>query len=496
MPEGTFEAVIGLEVHVQLATATKMFCRCAYRYGAPPNSQTCPVCLGYPGALPVPNARAVDLAVLLALAVGATVHERSAFARKSYFYPDLPKGYQITQYEHPLATGGELPIGGVGSPGGSIRAVRLERLHLEEDAGKLIHRPDETLIDFNRSGVPLVEIVTRPDLRSPEEARELLQTLRRLLRYLGVSDASMEEGSLRADANVSVRRPGEELGTKVEVKNLNSFRHVARALEHEIERQGEVLATGGRVVAETRSFDAATGETRALRTKEEQADYRYFPEPDLPPLAVGAARRAALAQSMPERPWERRDRLVAEHALPPEDAAVLTDSRELADYFERALAAAGALEADARPRAKALGDRVRTEILRELADRGQEPAELAERFPPEDLAELEALVVRGALSHGAAREVLGTVWGTGESPAAAVERLGLTRIDDRERIARWVDEVLDAHPEKVERYAEGKRGLLGFFVGEVMRRSDGRADPHRVRELLTETIHRRFVSTP
>ncbi len=505
-PGAPLDAVIGLEVHVQLATATKMFCRCPNRYGAPPNTLTCPVCLGYPGALPVPNRHATDLAVRLATALGATVHERSRFARKSYFYPDLPKGYQITQYEHPLATGGALPFCGAD---GTRRAVDLTRLHLEEDSGKLVHRgpdgrapdaPAETLADFNRAGVPLVELVTRPALGSPEEARELLRTLRRLLRYLEVSDASMEQGSLRCDANVSVRDGAGAPGAKVEIKNLNSFRHVARALEHEIDRQRGVRAAAGAVRTETRGFDPATGETRTLRTKEGEADYRYFPEPDLPPLEVAVARRRVIADSLPELPWDRRDRLAAEHGLPPEDADVLTASRGLADYFERAVAArlrrTGTDARGSRTESKTVADWVRTEVLRRFGDGAAEGGSgeqlaLDDALPAEALAELAGLLADGTVSHSAAKEVLAAVWGTGESPAAAVERLGLSQVRDEDRLALWVDEVLDEHPDELRRFLDGKSGLLGFFVGRVMRRSDGRADPRRVRELLTSALEGR-----
>jgi len=523
--------VIGLEIHVQLATRTKMFCRCAYHYGAPANTQVCPVCLGYPGALPVPNRHAVDLAVRLALALGANVAERSAFDRKSYFYPDLPKGYQITQLDRPLATGGAIPLtppatAGDDAPaaGAGPRRIGLARLHLEEDSGKLIHRPRsggstgedaETLIDCNRAGVPLVEIVTLPELYSPEEARDLLQTLRRLLRYLEVSDASMEEGSLRCDANVSLRaRDDGAPGTKVEIKNLNSFRHVVQALEHEIERQGAVLAGGGRVVAETRGFDPATGTTHLLRSKEAQADYRYFPEPDLPPLAVDSARRARLAEDLPELPWDRRDRFVTTLDLPREDAVVLTESRALADYFERAVQAVS--PGSAGPDAKAVADWVRTEVLGELHRRGveawraeeaapdasgsgnrppgpvREPEEaLDEALPPAHLASLVGMVADRTLSHSAAKEVLAAVWGTGEAPAPVVERLGLSQVLDEARITAWVDEVLEEHPAEVSRYLEGKHGLAELFVGQVMARSCGRADPRRVREILNAVLDAR-----
>src|SRR6185295_9831619 len=341
MAHPEYEAVIGLEVHVQLLTETKMFCRCPNRFGAAPNTLICPVCLGYPGALPAPNRRAVDLAAKLALALGCEVHPASVFARKNYFYPDLPKGYQISQFDRPLAEGGLLPLSQYG------KEVRIERLHLEEDAGKLLHEapgggalPGESLVDFNRCGVPLVEIVSRPDMAGASEAQDYLQTLHQLLLYTGTSDGNMEEGSLRCDANVSVRRKGEtKLGTKAEVKNVNSFKNVARAVEHEIERQIGVLESGGRVVQETRSFDADQGVTRTLRSKEEAHDYRYFPDPDLPPLVLTRERIEGLRAELPELPWQRRTRFASQYGLPAGDAQVLSASRELADYYEAAVAA-------------------------------------------------------------------------------------------------------------------------------------------------------------
>ena len=478
---GRYEAVIGLEVHAQLTTRTKMFCRCAYRYGAAPNTLVCPVCLGYPGALPTLNRHAVDLALSLALAVGATIHPRSVFARKNYVYPDLPKGYQITQYEHPLATGGRVPLPGP-APDQAGSGIRLRRLHLEEDAGKLVHERGATLVDFNRCGVPLVEIVTEPDLRSPAGAAELLRTLHRLLRHLGVSEGSMEQGSLRCDANVSVRprRGGSgsgPLGAKVELKNLNSFRHLERALGFEIERQGAELAAGGAVAVETRSFDAADGVTRPLRGKGDEADYRYFPEPDLPVLEVSAARRERIAAELPELPWDRRARFEQELGLPAEDARVLADSPGLADFFEAAVAA--------RPGdPKLLADWIRTELLRELRERSLPETALAADLPPERFAELVGLVAEGRASAAAARKVLGAVWGTGEGAGAALERLGLVQERDAQLLTAWIDEVVEAHPEEVARWRAGERKLIGFFVGRVMALSAGRADPRRVRELL------------
>jgi aspartyl-tRNA(Asn)/glutamyl-tRNA(Gln) amidotransferase subunit B len=480
MPRQAYEAVIGLEVHVQLLTATKMFCRCASRFGAAPNTLVCPVCLGYPGTLPVPNRQAVDLAVKLALALGCTVRETSVFARKSYFYPDLPKGYQISQYDQPLAEEGRLPLTS------QDKSVRIERLHLEEDAGKLLHEapgggklPGQSLVDYNRCGVPLVEIVSRPDIASAAEAQDYLQTLHQVLLYTESSTGNMEEGSLRCDANVSVRPRGEtRLGTKTEVKNVNSFRNVGRAIEHEIGRQIAILESGGRVVQETRSFDAATGTTRLLRTKEEAQDYRYFPEPDLPPLVVTAERREALRAALPELPWERRERIAARYGLPPADALLLTGSRELADYYE---AAATALPSSP----KAVANWVMGEVLRELKERR---AEVSDALPPVRLAALVALVEDGSLSNSAAKEVLAAIWTSGEEPAAAVERLGLGQVSDLSRIESWIDQVIQDHPDQVSQYRAGRAPLLGFLVGQVMKRSGGRADPKAVQQLLRQAL--------
>jgi aspartyl-tRNA(Asn)/glutamyl-tRNA(Gln) amidotransferase subunit B len=486
-----YEAVIGLEVHVQLLTASKMFCRCPNRFGAEPNSLVCPVCLGYPGTLPVVNRHAVDLAAKLALALGCTVRERSVFARKNYFYPDLPKGYQISQYDRPLAEDGTLPLGQ------SDKVVRIERLHLEEDAGKLLHEapggaalPGQSLVDFNRCGVPLVEIVSRPDLRTAAEAQDYLQTLHQLLLYTGTSDGSMEEGSLRCDANVSVRPVGSDtLGTKAEVKNLNSFRNVARAVEHEIARQSALLAAGGRVAQETRSWDADAGVTRLLRSKEEAHDYRYFPEPDLPALVVSPERLAALRAELPELPWARRARLAAQYGLPAEHAAVLTGSRALADYFE-----AAALALTTPNAARSLANWVMGEVLRELKERRLEPAALAEALPAPRLAALVALVEDGKLSSSAAKEVFAAVWGTAEEPAAAAERLGLVQVSDSAQIERWVDEVLAANAGPVAQYRAGKTQTLGFLVGQVMKRSGGRAQPPLVQDLLRRALDRAPVT--
>jgi aspartyl-tRNA(Asn)/glutamyl-tRNA(Gln) amidotransferase subunit B len=482
MAHADYEAVIGLEVHVQLLTGTKMFCRCANRFGAPPNTLVCPVCLGYPGTLPVPNRHAVDLAITLALAVGCTVHEQSLFARKNYFYPDLPKGYQISQYDRPLAEDGLLPLTQ------HDKGVCIERLHLEEDAGKLLHEapgggalPGQSLVDFNRCGVPLVEIVSRPDMASAAEAQDYLQTLHQVLLYTRTSDGNMEEGSLRCDANVSVRRRGEtRLGTKTEVKNVNSFRNVGRAIEHEIGRQIALLESGGRVMQETRSFDATAGVTRLMRTKEEAHDYRYFPEPDLPPLAAAGERVAALRVALPELPWQRRARFAERYGLPAADAQLLSGSRELADYFEAAAAAHPA-------NPKAVGNWVMTEVLRELKER---KVEVADALPPARLAALVALVDAGKLSSSAAKEVFLAAWASGEEPAAVMDRLGLGQVSDLGQIESWIDEVIRAHPDQVAQLRAGKAQVLGFLVGQVMKRSGGRAEPKSVQQLLRQAVER------
>ncbi|MCB1008718.1 MAG: Asp-tRNA(Asn)/Glu-tRNA(Gln) amidotransferase subunit GatB, partial [Acidobacteria bacterium] len=459
-----------------------LFCRCPNRFGAPPNSLVCPICLGYPGTLPLLNREAVDRAVRLAAALGCEVRDVSVFARKNYFYADLPKGYQISQYDRPLAEGGTVPLSQ------HSRSVRLHRLHLEEDAGKLLHEApggaplgDHSLVDFNRCGVPLVEIVSEPDLASPSEAEDFLRTLHRVLRYTGTSDGNMEEGSLRCDANVSLRRPGAAtLGTKTEVKNLNSFRNVARALEAEIERQAERLDAGEAVIQETRGFDADRGTTWPLRGKEEAHDYRYFPEPDLRPLTLAPERVARLRSDLPELPWERRSRFVASLGLPAEDAADLTAARELADYFERVVAVAAEV---ATPRT--VGNWVRNEVLRELKVRR---AEIGAAPDPALLAELLALVERGELSAAAARTVLSETWSGAESPRAAMERLGLVQVRDESQLGDWVDQVLAAHAESVAEWRAGNVKVFGFLIGQVMKRSAGRADPKRVRELLTARL--------
>jgi aspartyl-tRNA(Asn)/glutamyl-tRNA(Gln) amidotransferase subunit B len=470
----SWEAVIGLEVHVQLATATKMFCRCANLFGAEPNTLVCPVCLGYPGALPVTNPRAVELATKLALALGCTVRETSVFARKNYFYPDLPKGYQISQYDRPLAERGALPLSD------DRREIRVHRLHLEEDAGKLLHEsPDESRIDFNRCGVPLVEIVSEPDLHSAEEAQDYLQTLHQVLLFTETSDASMEEGSLRCDANVSVRRVGEtRLGTKVEIKNLNSFRFVGRAIDFEIARQIELLESGEAVVQETRGFDENAGATHSQRSKEEAQDYRYFPDPDLLAVRLSAERIETLRATLPELPWERRRRYVAAYGLSSEDAAFLASQKPLGDYLDEVVALR---PASARPAA----NWVRGPLLAQARERGQT---IDQAPAPERLAALLDLVEAGKLSSGAAKDVVAELWAGDDEPAAIAERLGLTQVSDVELIESWVAGALEDNAAAVEQWRSGKSQALGFLVGQVMKRSGGRAEPRRVHDTLRRRL--------
>jgi aspartyl-tRNA(Asn)/glutamyl-tRNA(Gln) amidotransferase subunit B len=455
-----FEAVIGLEIHAQLLTTSKIFCSCSTAFGAAPNTQVCPVCLGLPGPLPVLNREAVDLAVRAALALGCRINESSVFARKNYFYPDLPKGYQISQYERPLATGGVLT--GVG----------ITRVHMEEDAGKSIHEgfadsDRKTYVDFNRSGVPLIEIVTEPDLRSAADAAAFFSRLREILVWLGVNDGNMEEGSLRCDANVSVRRAGDTaLGTKAEVKNLNSFRFLEKALDHEIERQTEIVASGARVVQETRLWDPAAGHTVSMRIKEEAHDYRYFPEPDLPPLTVDAARVERIRAEMPELPEARRRRFVERYALPEYDAAQLTQSREVSDYFEAAVAAGAS-------------PKVAGNWIINIA---------GSSLPIERLTGLLALVEKNVISGSIAKTVFDTMIASGRTAEEIVEAEDLAQIDDEGQIARLVAEVLAKNASAVAQYRGGKSNAFGFLVGQVMKAAGGKANPKRVNELLKRVL--------
>ena len=475
-----YEAVIGLEIHAQLRTATKIFCGCKTAFGGPPNSQVCPVCLGLPGALPVLNSRAVDYAIKAALALGCRVQTHSIFARKNYFYPDLPKGYQISQYERPLALGGGLDI----TVGGVTKHVGLTRIHMEEDAGKSLHEgfPDSdrrTYIDFNRSGVPLIEIVSEPDMRSAAEGAEFFSRLRHILVWLDVSDGNMEEGSLRCDANVSIRPVGETtLGTKAEVKNVNSFRYLEKALEYEIDRQIEILEGGGRIVQETRLWDSAHGRTHSMRSKEEAHDYRYFPEPDLPPLVVDEARIARVRATLPELPEARSRRLVEQYAIPAYDAGVLTQSAALADYFEATANASG--------NAKAASNWIMGEVLRTLKERNETVDQIT--IPPETLAGLIGLVSKGTISTSVGKDVFAKMYESGRSAEDIVAAEGLAQIGDESALMAIVRDVVGKHADAVTQYRAGRHQTFGFLVGQVMKGSAGKANPKLASDLLKREL--------
>jgi aspartyl-tRNA(Asn)/glutamyl-tRNA(Gln) amidotransferase subunit B len=478
-----FEPIIGIETHVQLKTASKIFCACSSRFGDPPNHNTCPVCLGLPGALPVLNRRALELAIKAALALHCTVQEHSRFARKNYFYPDLPKGYQISMYELPLATGGWLEI----EHGEQTKRIGITRLHLEDDAAKGMHEgfPDSvrsTYIDFNRGGVPLVEIVSEPDLRSPQEAHAYLNALKQVLLYTEVSDCNMEEGSLRCDANVSVRRRGEhKFGVKTEVKNLNSFRYLEHALEYEIERQVQTIESGGQIAQETRLWNVAAGRTEPMRSKEFAHDYRYFPEPDLLPVRVTGAMIARVRQEMPELPAARHARFVSEYGITPYDAGVLTATRDLADYFEETVRAGAA--------AKSASNWIQTELLRRLNAAGEDIA--ASRIRPPALAGLIALLDRGDVTAASAKAIFAKMFDTGRSAAEIAAEDGHRQIQDSGEIERACREAIAKNPDQVAKFRAGNEGVFKFLVGQVMRATRGQANPQAVNDTL-----RRLLAAP
>lgn len=483
-----YEAVIGLEVHVQLKTATKVFCACRATFGDPPNTNVCPVCLGLPGALPVLNKGAVEKAIRAALALHCTIHETSRFARKNYFYPDLPKGYQISMYELPLATGGWIEIecddSTSSSRGGSAKRIGITRLHMEDDAAKALHEgfPDsheKTYIDFNRCGVPLAEIVSEPDMRAPAEAHAYLTALKQTLEYAEVSDCDMEKGSLRCDANVSVRPRGSaEFGTKTEVKNLNSFRFVQRAIEHEIERQIALLESGGRVVQETRLWNVAEGRTESMRSKEFAHDYRYFPEPDLLPLRVSAEWKAEIAAGLPELPDARRARLQTAYGLSPYDAGVLTATRALADFFEATLRAG----APAKPAA----NWIQTELLRRLNDAARDIT--ASPITPGALADLIRRVEAKDITAASGKKVFATMFDTGKGAADIISAQGLSaKVSDAE-IEQAAREVIAQNPGNVAKFKSGNEGVFKFFVGQVMKATRGQADPQAVNDMLRRLL--------
>src|SRR5687768_4746646 len=487
----TWETVIGLEIHAQLSTDSKIFCGCATRFGDLPNANTCPVCLGLPGALPVLNRRAVELGARAALALGLRINERSIFARKNYFYPDLPKGYQISQYDQPFSADGVLEImTAERDEAGHARnwrpkTVRVTRLHLEEDAGKNVHEglPEVdrySYIDLNRAGTPLAEIVTEPDFRSSWEAVDYVNHVRRALQWVGASEADMEKGNLRCEANVSVRRRGDEsFGTKVELKNLNSVRFMQRAIEFEVARHIKVLESGGRVTQETRLWDDRAMETRVMRSKEEAHDYRYFPEPDLPPLVVSSEFIEQVRQSMPELPEDRRKRFAEQYGLSFADASQLTGDRSLADYYEAAVEASGG-------NARATTNWIRSELLRELENAGLS----ADKSPVAavELGALVRMIDEGSISGKQGKDVLVEMFATGKPASAIVEERGLIQVSDTGEIDSVIDEVIGANPKQVEQFRGGKEGLFGFFVGQVMKASKGKANPKVVNERLREKL--------
>jgi aspartyl-tRNA(Asn)/glutamyl-tRNA(Gln) amidotransferase subunit B len=475
-----YEPVIGLEVHVQLATRTKIFCGCPTSFGAPPNTNVCPVCLALPGALPVLSRHAVELAIQASLALNCRVNPQSIFARKNYFYPDLPKGYQISQYDQPLAEHGYVDI----EVNGAHKRIGVTRVHMEDDAGKSIHEGFKdsdryTYVDLNRCGTPLIEIVSEPDLRSSDEAHAYLTQVKQMLQYVEVSTCDMEKGHLRADANVSVRLKGaEKFGTRTETKNLNSFRFLKMAVDQEIERQVGIVESGGRIIQETRLFDPSTGQAFSMRSKEDAHDYRYFPEPDLVPLRISDAWLSKIKAAMPELPVSRRARFIESYGLRPYDAEVLTSTRPLSEYFEKVAAASG----DARATANwVMGD-----LAGALKADGKEIDESP--VSAENLGHLVALIAQGKISGKLAKEIFPKMFASGDAPEAIMEREGLTSISDEGALGKIIDDVIAANPKQVEQYRGGKTAVMGFFVGQVMKASRGQADPAAVNRLLVSKL--------
>ncbi len=478
-----YEIVIGLEVHSELKTNSKIFCCSSTEFGGDPNTHICPVCLGLPGVLPVANKKVVEFAIKAGLALNCRIAEFSKFDRKNYYYPDLPKNYQISQYDLPIAEHGYLDI----TVDGQQKRIGITRVHMEEDAGKLNHEGESmatarySLVDYNRTGVPLIEIVSEPDIRSPEEARLYLEKMKAILQYTGVSDCKMEEGSLRCDANISVRPVGQkEFGTRTELKNMNSFRALQKALEYEVERQIDVLEDGGRVIQETRTWDEARGITLSMRSKEEAHDYRYFPDPDLVPMIISPQWIEEIRQTLPELPDARRERYIRDYGLPPYDAEVITGSKELSDYFDEGLKHTG--------NAKALSNWVMGELLKFINASGISVADSDFPIRPASLAELVNLIDRGEISGKIAKDVFAEMQQKGDSPAAIVEAKGLKQISDQGAIAAVVDEVIANNPQSVEDFKNGKEKAIGFLVGQVMKATKGQANPGVVNQLLREKL--------
>ncbi len=472
-----YDTVIGLEVHAQLLTRTKIFCGCSTRSGLPPNTNTCPVCTGMPGVLPVLNRKVVDFGIMLGLATGCRIAPRCIFARKNYFYPDLPKGYQITQYEHPLCEGGTIRI----ETGQGVKRIGITRIHMEEDAGKTIHdeKAPYSYVDYNRAGVPLLEIVSEPEITSTDEAVAYLRELRQILMYLGICDGNMEEGSLRCDANVSVKPAGSSrYGTRTELKNMNSFRNVQKALEYEIERHIGIRESGHEVVQETLLWDPSRGVTVSMRSKEESHDYRYFPEPDLVPVEIGEAWIDGLRSGLPELPFARRKRFSGQYGLPAYDAGVLTQTKALADYYEE-----GVRLLD---RPKEISNWIMTEVMRILNEKGIPITGL--NVSPAMLTGLIALIGGGSISGSMAKDVFAEMAATGDSAESIVERRGIGQISDETELLSLAREIIDAHPDEARRYRSGKAGLLGFFVGKLMKATRGEANPKLASKIMKELL--------
>lgn len=477
---GKYKPIIGLEIHVQLSTKTKLFCSCsADVFDSEPNTHICPVCTGQPGALPVTSEEAIEYAVKAAYALNFEVHEYSRFDRKNYFYPDLPKGYQITQYFYPIATKGYLEI----DVDGKKKKVRLRRLHIEEDAGKMIHEGDsmsaKSFVDFNRAGVPLIEIVTEPDIKSPKEARLFLEKLRSIVRYIGVSSGDMEKGALRCDANISVI--DEETGkssNRVEVKNMNSFKFVQRALEYEFERISQAMKNGEEIPQETRGWVTKDKKTISMRSKEEESDYRYFPEPDLPPVILSEEKLKKIRQSLPELPDEKKERFVKDYKLPEYDASVLTADKDLADFYEETV------KLTAKP--KETSNWFMTELLRMMNEEGIEVKDL--KVKPEHFKELFDMMDAGKITKNIAKDVFKEVFKTGKSPSEIVKEKGLEVVADESEIERILKEAIEKNPKAVEQYKNGKKGIMGFFIGQVMRATSGKADPKVVQKIFRKLM--------
>jgi aspartyl-tRNA(Asn)/glutamyl-tRNA(Gln) amidotransferase subunit B len=472
-----YESVIGLEVHAQMLTESKIFCGCSTKFGSDPNTQTCPICTGMPGVLPVLNKRALEFSIRTGLAMNCKISRYSRFARKNYFYPDLPKGYQISQYELPICEHGHVDL----IVDDRHKRVGITRIHMEEDAGKNIHEGKSgfSLVDLNRTGVPLMEIVSEPDIRSAGEAAEYMKKMRTILRYIGVCDGNMEQGSLRCDANVSVRPEGqEELGTRTELKNLNSFRFVERAIEYEIKRQTKVIEDGGSVVQETRLWDADAGVTLSMRSKEEAHDYRYFPDPDLVPLTVDEDWIEEIRTSMPELPDAKMERFIKDYGLPEHDAGLLTSERPLSEWFEEAVKAGG--------QAKAVSNWMMGELMRRLNEAGIEITDCP--LDPAHLAGMLKLVDSGTISSKIAKTVFDEMYLTGKDADTIVKEKGLVQITDVDAIEKAVDEVLEKHPDEADRFRAGEEKILGFFVGQVMKLTRGKANPKVVNELLRKKL--------